>query len=293
LNALLNLQGEAVIALESTLREDPKIGSADLRRVPPHHQTRLIRVRLPKPVRIRDSHLQDAAVAVDVLDRKAFDGLLVVRVGASAGAHPFGSIGQRPFRAVRIDAWTDVENAGVQRPGDIGIAAVLGYQLIQKVQIGSRRRDLGRVNVAVNPECGLVDGGTGRTIRDADQPDVPAFVTLADRFERYQLRMLGSERMNDLGQLGVTDKVVKADGRHRWAGSRTKREVWRAWRPRVNHEAGELRRSLCKPEPSATAGATPPSTMKRSAPRLLHQPIKCRRTTRTPGLPSNRPCSRW
>ena len=81
--------------------------------------------------------------------------------------------------------------------GDIGVAAVLGYQLIQKVQIGGRRRDLGRMNVAVNPECRLVDGGTGRAIGDADQPDVAAFVTLADRFERYQLRMLGVEGLED------------------------------------------------------------------------------------------------
>src|SRR5450755_4885916 len=93
------------------------------------------------------------------------------------------------------------------------------------------------MNVAVDPECRLVDCIAVRSIGDTDQPDIPAFMALAYRFERYQVWMLGGERMNDLGQFSVTGKTVKANGGHRLAGSQIKREVWRAWPPRVNHQA--------------------------------------------------------
>src|ERR1700687_4505845 len=105
------------------------------------------------------------------------------------------------------------------------------------------------MDVAVNPECRLVDGGARRSIRGADQPDIATFVALADRFERYQFRILVGERTNDLGQLSVADKTVELHGGHWSAGSQTKREVWRAWPPRVNHKARGLRRRFCKSWP--------------------------------------------
>src|ERR1700719_871234 len=56
--------------------------------------------------------------------------------------------------------------------------------------------------------------------------------------------MFGGERMNDLGQLRVTDKTIKLDGGHRLLRSQTKREVWRPWPLGVNHKALGLRRCL-------------------------------------------------
>src|SRR5438105_11967059 len=70
------------------------------------------------------------------------------------------------------------------------------------------------MDVAIDPERRLVDGGARRSVRGADHPDIATFVALADRFERHKLRMFSGERMNDCGQLRVADKAVESDGGH-------------------------------------------------------------------------------
>src|SRR6266550_8363998 len=70
------------------------------------------------------------------------------------------------------------------------------------------------MDVAVDPERRLVNGGARRSVRRADHPDIAPFVALADRLERYQLWMLGGERMNDCGQFRVAHKAVESDRGH-------------------------------------------------------------------------------
>ena len=172
------------------------------------------RMVLPQAVRIGDAHLQDAAVAVDVLDGEALDLLLVVRIRPRARADPFRLVGERPFGAVRIDPRAEVERARVERARDVGILAVLRDERVQEVEVRGRRRDLGRMDVAVDPERGLFGGGTGRGVGDRQHPDVAAFVALADRFDRDELRIFGGEGLQERGEFGVAIEAVEGDGGH-------------------------------------------------------------------------------
>jgi hypothetical protein len=83
------------------------------------------------------------------------------------------------------------------------------------------------VYVAVHPERGFVDGGAGFLVGDRRQPDVPALVTLADRFERDELRIFGRVGLQDFREFGVAIESVKTGGRHRSREIRAKRAVWR------------------------------------------------------------------
>src|SRR5215470_12683133 len=150
-------------------------------------------MRPPQPVGVANAHLQDAPVAVYVLDRQALDLVFVVRVGTRARAHPFWLVGERPFGAVGVYARTDVEHARIQRARDVGIAAVTADQVVEEVHRGSRCRDLGRVDVAVDPEGGLVEGGPAGRVCHGGKPDVPALVALAYRLQSNEFRILGGE----------------------------------------------------------------------------------------------------
>ncbi len=157
----------------------------------------LLPMVLPQAVGIGHAHLQDASVAVDVLDRQAFDLVVGGRVRAGARTDESGAVGKRPFGAVGIDARADVEGARVEGAGDVAILAVLRDQHLQEVQVRGGGRDLGRVNVAVDPERGLFRRGSGRGVGDGQHPDVAALVALADRFDRDELRVLGGVGVED------------------------------------------------------------------------------------------------
>ena len=193
-------------------------------------------MRLPKSVRVRNPHLQDATVAIDVLDRQALDRVLIVRVGAGARAHVLRLVGERPFGAIGVHARTEVEHARVERAGDLRILAVALDQVLQEIDAGDRRRDFGRVDVAVDPERGFVQRIARRAVRDGDDPDVPVLVTAADRLDADELRVLGGECTKQLGELLVAIEAVELDARHR-AGARGKaRSVAAA--PRFSQPAG-------------------------------------------------------
>ena len=84
------LRGElvrrAVVVLDAALGQQAVVAPAGLGRVAADHQPRIARGHLPRPVGIGHAHGEHAAVAVDVLAHQALDRLLVVRIGARAGA---------------------------------------------------------------------------------------------------------------------------------------------------------------------------------------------------------------
>ena len=211
---LLHPQRVAIPAFDAPLGQDTVIGAAHLHRIAPDHQPRLLRMVLPEAVGVGDAHLQDAAVAVDVLDRQAFDFLFVVRVRTGAGTDPLRLVGERPFGAVRVDPRANVEGAGVEGARDVRILAVLRDQRVQEIEAGGRGRDFGRVDVAVDPERGLLRGGTGGLAGDGQHPDVAAFETPADRLDRDEIRVFGRKALEDRGEVGVAVEAVESDGRH-------------------------------------------------------------------------------
>ncbi len=129
-------------------------------------------------------------------------------------ADPFRLVGERPFGAVRIDPRTDVERAGVERARHVRVLAVLRDERLQEIQARRGGRDLGRVDVAVDPERRLFRGRAGRGVGDGQHPDVAALVALADRFDGDELRDFGGERLEDRRELGVAVEAVEGDGGH-------------------------------------------------------------------------------
>ena len=171
-------------------------------------------MRLPQAVRIADAHLQNASVAIDVLDGQSLDRILFVGIGTRARTHPLRFLGERPLGAVRVDARTDVERPCVERAGDLGIGAITRRELINEVQHRGRCRHLGRMNVAVDPEGRLFDGRTACDIGRGGEPDVSSFVALSYRFEGDEPRIFRGKGFEGVSQLGVTIKVVETNGRH-------------------------------------------------------------------------------
>jgi hypothetical protein len=68
------------------------------------------------------------------------------------------------------------------------------------------------VDVAIDPERRLVRGGARLPVGDRRYPDVAAFMTLADRFDRDELRVFARKRVQEFGEFGVAVEAIEGDG---------------------------------------------------------------------------------
>ena len=173
-------------------------------------------MRLPHAVRIGDAHLQDAPVAVDVLDRR------VPRCSSSSCGYGrvlerihLRLVGERPFGAVGIDARAHVERARVERARDVRHR----FRTASPACAGSTgSRPTPATSVAwmlpSTQNAGLSAAGPVAALVTVDDPDVASFVALADRLDRDEIGMLARERSQELGQFGVAIEAVEGDGGH-------------------------------------------------------------------------------
>ena len=181
----------AVVVLDASFGQQAVVLAARrIERVAPHQQSRLLRMLLPRSVRIGDAHLQDAAVAGEVLGNQSLDGLFVERIAARRRAHVLRPVGHRPLGAVRIDARADVERACIERAADLRVGVLALHQPVGEVQTRARCRQFDRVDIAVDPVGGFVDRLAGRRVRDRQQRDRTTLVAGTDRFQRDVLRVL-------------------------------------------------------------------------------------------------------
>ena len=195
LHGLLDAQREAVVVLDRAFGHDAVVRAARLRRLAPDHEARLVRdapstrrsASAMRICRMRPSPSMSSTVSPSRSSSPCGYGRVLERIHLRL-------VGERPFRAVGIDARADVERARVERARDVGVAAVLRHQRVQEIEVRGRRRDFGGVDVAVDPERGLVRGGAGRGVGDGHHPDVAALVALADRLDRRRVR--GCSRAN-------------------------------------------------------------------------------------------------
>jgi len=200
----------AVIILDQAFGEDPVVGFAGFIGRTLDHQARVAVGNLPVACRIDDSHLQDAAVAVDVLRMQAV--LLVLeRIGPGAGADVFGRDGQRKLRAVRIEARNDIDHLLVEDARDPGVRPVAIDQPRDEMERGHGRGDLGRVNVGIDPERWLLHVRARFPVGQDDQRDIAAFMRLAQHREGHDVPVLRSERGQNTGQLCII--VISVEGR--------------------------------------------------------------------------------
>ncbi len=192
-----DLDRHTVVIPDPPLPEHPEVLAALLVGVAPDHQPRLIGMRLPGAVGIADPHHQDPAVSVQVLLVEPVE-LLDERPRTGARPDEARPLGERQLGAVGVQAWDDVERAGVEDAGDSLVAAVLGEEPVDQVERGGRTRHLHRVDVGLDQKCGLLERRPGLGVRDRGQPDVPALVALADRLEGEQLGPLVGPTLEDL-----------------------------------------------------------------------------------------------
>ena len=223
----VDLDRQAVVVLDQPLGHQAVVLAAELARLARDHQARVLLALLPRAVRIGDAHEEDAAVAVDVLGGEALDRLLVERIAPRRRADVARPVGERELGAVGVQARAEIDRARVEQLRDVGIAAVLGEQLVEEVEHRRRRGQLGGVDVAVGPERRLVLGRAGREVGQRRHPDVAPFVALADRADRRQRRERLRVLEQQLGQVVVLVEGVEADlggvgGRHGHPGG------WRA-----------------------------------------------------------------
>ena len=179
---------QSVEVLQRAFGDQPVVLATEFTRLARHHHARVALVLLVGAVRVGHAHLQHAAVAVDVFHRQAFYRLFVVGVVARAAANMARLVGQRQLGAVGVQARHHVDHARVQQVLDLHVGVVSRQQLVQPVQAGGAGSQLGGVDVAVHPEGGLVGVGAGAGVRQRQQPDVAAFMALAQAAELHELR---------------------------------------------------------------------------------------------------------
>ena len=97
-----------------------------------------------------------------------------ITLGLSASAHSAPS---------GLRHGTNKKCARIQRCCDLFIFSIFRGERVDEIQTRRRRRDFGRMDVAVHPQGGLVRIITGFEIRCGDEPDISALITFADAFE--------------------------------------------------------------------------------------------------------------
>jgi len=205
----------AIVVLDRALGEDPVEVSRNILRLAADHQARLVGMRLPGAVGVLDPHPEQAAVAINILFFQALQRVFVIGVRARAGADQARLIGQQPFRAVRIDARAHVEGARIQATGDGLVLTVARGQTPDQVQARAGRRHLGSVDVAINPQRRFLLRRPGLEIGDRCQPDITAFVTLAQAFQPDQIGEFLRIGVQKRGKLLVAVEAIESNGRHR------------------------------------------------------------------------------
>ena len=196
------------------------VAAGRIERVASHHELRLRRMLLPRAVGVSHAHLQQAAVAVDILGQQALGRLLVVRIAACRRAHVARPVGHRPFGAVGVDARRHVQRAGVELARDLLVVAVVLQQPVDEVQAGARCRQFDRVDVAVDPVGGLVLRRASGEAGQRQQRDRPAFVAVSDLAVGGNVGSLGSEGLEQADQVVVAVEAGEVDGGHVAAAGR-------------------------------------------------------------------------
>ena len=104
-----------------SLRNHPVILAAPIGRTASNEKPLVLGMGFPRTIVVFDAHVENLAVAIDVLDDQALEHLLVERVRAGAGTNQARLFCHRPFGAIWVDPRTDVEAPARQAMIDIGV----------------------------------------------------------------------------------------------------------------------------------------------------------------------------
>ncbi len=175
------------------------------------HQPIVIGVGDPRAVGVREPHLQDAAVAVDVLLVEARP---AVRVGERPRAHTraaeAGAVGEDPLGAVGVDARDHVERARAQRPGDGGVAGGVPVdEALEQPTRGDRRGQFHGVDAGVDPVRRLGVVRPGGVVRDGHEHQIAPLERPSIGLDGHQIGVSGSELIDPGDQFVVAQEPVE------------------------------------------------------------------------------------
>src|SRR3569832_1997994 len=113
-----------------------------------------------------------------------------------------------------IHTRADIKDAAVEAARDVGVEAVAVQQLVDEIEAGAGARELGRVDITVDPEGGFVAVIAVRERGDGGEPDVTTHKAQAKAHEPHQGRVALGECVQQRGERRVTVITVKTDIRH-------------------------------------------------------------------------------
>ncbi len=214
LAVLVDLDGQAVVMLDEAFGDQAVVLAAELARLTRHHQARVAAMLLVAAMRIGNSDCEDTTVSVHIFDGQAIDRLFIMRVRPRAGADVARPVGQRQLGPIGVQARHHVDHTGVQQMRDLRVAAVARDELVQVVQAGGRGGQLGGVDVAVDPEGGLVHIEAGGRVGQHHDPDVAALIAFADRAHAHEIGAGLGVGEQQLRQRLVAVELIEARGRN-------------------------------------------------------------------------------
>ena len=210
---------EAVEVLDGAFVEHAVAGhvGVDAGRRDGHEQPVVVGMGDPRAVGVGEAHLEDAAVAIDVLLVETGPAMGVgERPRSHAGSPESGTVGEHPLGTIGVHPGHDVERAGAQRPGDRGVARSMAVdESLQQSARGDRGGQFDGVDAGVDPVRRFRVVRPGRGIGDGDQQQVASLERSAVGVDGDEVGVGGGELLDPVDQLVVAEEPVEAVLDHR------------------------------------------------------------------------------
>ena len=171
-------------------------------------------MRHPLAVGVSDAHLQDAAVAVDVLAEMAGHTVTVgQRPRTDTRSAKLWGVGHCPFGTIGIHPRHDVEGPSLQRPNHLFIASCEPIDQALQHPTGSHRGgQFNRVDRCIDPVSWFGVVRPCRRIRDGRDQQIAPFERLPIRLDRHKIRMSSSYSIEPFDEFLVSQKPVEVVG---------------------------------------------------------------------------------
>jgi hypothetical protein len=181
---------EAVVVFEGPFPVEPVVGGLGVGFVgrPGDHEPGVLVGDAPLAPSVNDAHLEDVAVAVDVLGVEAW---LLFGLGPGSQGRPQG-VGRRQVAlgAIGRETGEHVEGLLVEETGREVFRAMPFEEVFDQVECRHRACNLAGVGVAVYPESRLRLGGTCLCVGKLREPDLTPLIALAYGLDLAEPRVL-------------------------------------------------------------------------------------------------------
>ena len=135
---------------------------------------------LPRSIWVRNAHLEQASIAINILALKSGQWLIIEWIRTGAGSNRFGGVRQKELGAIRVHPWNNVKRLRANCPRDVLINTIERGELIQQIGERSCWADFRCMDVGIAPHRWLIGSIASGFVSDGSAPNVTALVGLAD-----------------------------------------------------------------------------------------------------------------